>query len=1355
MCRFSPGPSRSCSRGKGERGAAGIAAPAGVARSRSEAPPDFAPRRGPDVLLNLARPRRDMFKPVSPPVTSYAEHCCLHPPHGPAPGAAGPQGLDFPLRHQSNLMGSHCGYGFVPGSEHPGSSDGSRFSTPRGAGKLGKKRALSISPLSDSSIDLQTVIRTSPNSLVAFINSRCTSASGSYGHLSISTISPSLGYQSPPGQQKSQGHLYSHTLPPPPCSSHDHLSTLPGFLHHAPAHGTLKHCQLKLEWSLSSPLTVKYPEETPEGDISSPASTGTQDPLLGMLDVREDLEKDDGKPESETVYETSCYWDGCAKEFDTQDQLVHHINNEHIHGEKKEFVCHWAACSREQRPFKAQYMLVVHMRRHTGEKPHKCTFEGCNKAYSRLENLKTHLRSHTGEKPYVCEHDGCNKAFSNASDRAKHQNRTHSNEKPYVCKIPGCTKRYTDPSSLRKHVKTVHGPDAHVTKKHRGDVVPGRTLPTPSGPPDLKQEKDTEARKDDSKLVVPDLALKPQPSPGGQSSCSSDHSPLGSTTNNDSGVEMAGNAGGSYEDLSTLEDVVPNEPMGTSGLMALHKLENLRIDKLKQMRKPSVTKGLSLPAIPGAGLPGEVPGISMLPLAASRRRIAELSAAETAMPLNERRSSVTSTVSSAYTVSRRSSLVSPYLAGPCLGGEAGAMPGGVGLADGYDPISPDESRRSSDASHCGGLPGVGSLTPAQRYRLKAKYAAATGGPPPTPLPSMELVGMGGHSSLPGDYLGPAELCCFANGLLRRHSSNDYPGYAGSLPPPPVPRNSGRRASDPAQTAANPHAAPKVHRFKSMGNVNVPGVGRTALQPLGGSDANLQRHVFSPRPPSISENVFLESVSIEGPGPGTESGLLEMEQYLNCPEEGFPCQGTGVELQCQGLYSSAHRTMGGMQLKPGRHGGTEEGLLQSEFSLPQCQMNQHFMGMHAGNGIIPVPWDEPPQGDLEMSSRQSSVSASTAAMSRPHCHHQNTEYQLPGSCGQQPKRVSSCQDSGLSGGHQLSRLQIKSEQCYPAPTPALAPCQNTKLAGSVQPPASYGQATNVRPDGYQSEASVGYMGMLSLGSRRAQTPTMQTKEVMVRSYVQAQQTLMWGDQLASKGGEAGMGLSSEAGQCQVMQAPLYLSYKYSGYQAKPDHLQGLAETEHLLNTPCFNPEMVPHPPGDPKPPSHQNSLNYTGNLAQPSNSYEGVEASSRHVLRLPPACPTHEGPSNALLYYPGQGTHVQVGKGGQKLLGQMAASCGNPRHYGGSLEGLKGSPYYSLDSGEQVANSLDSLDLENTHLDFAAIVEDPETSTLLPGPPSPAGGLLLPTSGGANMAVGDMSSMLSTLAGESHFLNSLS
>lgn len=108
--------------------------------------------------------------------------------------------------------------------------------------------------------------------------------------------------------------------------------------------------------------------------------------------------------------ETSCHWGSCACQFDNQDELVkvglrcsrfamhacfgfikfcevniykclfhirvlpnlQHISNEHIAGNKKSFICFWRECVRGARPFKAQYMLVVHMRRHTGEKPHKC-----------------------------------------------------------------------------------------------------------------------------------------------------------------------------------------------------------------------------------------------------------------------------------------------------------------------------------------------------------------------------------------------------------------------------------------------------------------------------------------------------------------------------------------------------------------------------------------------------------------------------------------------------------------------------------------------------------------------------------------------------------------------------------------------------------------------------------------------------------------------------------------------------------------------------------------------------------------------------------------------------------------------
>lgn len=109
---------------------------------------------------------------------------------------------------------------------------------------------------------------------------------------------------------------------------------------------------------------------------------------------------------------------------------------------------------------------------------------------------------------------------------------------------------------------------------------------------------------------------KSQPSPGGQSSCSSERSPLGSANNNDSGVEMNLNAAGSLEDLTALEDGVggggggggaggeSGSVGGTMGMsaQALKRLENLKIDKLKQICRPSPPArcaGSKLPALPG------------------------------------------------------------------------------------------------------------------------------------------------------------------------------------------------------------------------------------------------------------------------------------------------------------------------------------------------------------------------------------------------------------------------------------------------------------------------------------------------------------------------------------------------------------------------------------------------------------------------------------------------------------------------------------------------------------------------------------------------------------------------------------
>lgn len=91
------------------------------------------------------------------------------------------------------------------------------------------------------------------------------------------------------------------------------------------------------------------------------SGSGMGDGIVDTTDLKDDTEMKD-------FIETNCHWRDCVSEFSTQEKLVKHINDDHIHANKKSFVCRWEDCPREEKPFKAQYMLVVHMRKHTGEK---------------------------------------------------------------------------------------------------------------------------------------------------------------------------------------------------------------------------------------------------------------------------------------------------------------------------------------------------------------------------------------------------------------------------------------------------------------------------------------------------------------------------------------------------------------------------------------------------------------------------------------------------------------------------------------------------------------------------------------------------------------------------------------------------------------------------------------------------------------------------------------------------------------------------------------------------------------------------------------------------------------------------
>lgn len=117
------------------------------------------------------------------------------------------------------------------------------------------------------------------------------------------------------------------------------------------------------------------------------------------------------------------------------------------HQGKYDFKCDHENCDKA---FLSSYSLKIHRRIHTGERPYSCESDGCDKSFNTLYRLNAHKRVHTGET-FDCEFDACSKQFTTRSDLKKHA-RTHTGEKPYQCKIDGCGKAFKAPHHLRSHL---------------------------------------------------------------------------------------------------------------------------------------------------------------------------------------------------------------------------------------------------------------------------------------------------------------------------------------------------------------------------------------------------------------------------------------------------------------------------------------------------------------------------------------------------------------------------------------------------------------------------------------------------------------------------------------------------------------------------------------------------------------------------------------------------------------------------------------------------------------------------------------------------------------------------------------
>lgn len=348
--------------------------------------------------------------------------------------------------------------------------------------------------------------------------------------------------------------------------------------------------------------------------------------------------------------------------------------------------------------------------------------------------------------------------------------------------------------------------------------------------------------------------------------------------------------------------------------------------------------------------------------------------------MNERRHNTTSTISSSYTMSRCSSDLLPcYSSRRCSeASQFGANPqNNISSAESYDPISTDLSRRSSEASYSGGMgdgfPGILSLTPAQHYQLKAKYAAATGGAPPTPLPNeMSLrtckgVYRDSQGGLAHTFYQP-----FSRNVPRRHSGTTY--VTQSMMPHEVPNNLPRRESDPVHHPNQEcFSFKRVQRSKSLNTlISLSMSERHHMPATLGCAGSLQYNPFVPRPPSISEQVFIDNMAADGMKTGDEpSGdedmvlpddMVQYLKFLNSAHSCDPCsQSQGDQAGTAPSPSFyAHRTAmvnsGMSQVNQDLQMGTE--VSQQPFSESCNNSNKN----------MPVQWNEVSSGTMDTTTR---------------------------------------------------------------------------------------------------------------------------------------------------------------------------------------------------------------------------------------------------------------------------------------------------------------------------------------------------------------------------------------------------